>query len=114
MVAKFTASAADVERDRLHGKFADLDLGQAAISACPLRMPVRITGEVRGMKVVPRAGGSSLEVTVGDGTGEATAVFAGRRRIRGLDPGRGVVLEGVARRDHGRTLLMNPAYTLLP
>jgi hypothetical protein len=51
---------------------------------------------------------------VDDGTGEATAVFAGRPRIRGLDPGRAVVLEGVARRDHGRTLLMNPAYTLLP
>jgi len=114
MVAKFTASDADVERDRLHGRFANLELGQADICDCPLRRPVRITGEVRGMKVVPRAGGSSLEVTVDDGTGEATAVFAGRRRIRGLDPGRAVVLEGVARRDHGRTLLMNPAYTLLP
>ncbi len=29
-------------------------------------------------------------------------------------PGRGVVLEGVARKEGNRTVLLNPAYTLLP
>ena len=66
------------------------------------------------MKVVPRAGGSSLEVTVGDGTGEATAVFTGRRRIRGSTPAGAWCWRAWPASDHGRTLLMNPAYTLLP
>jgi hypothetical protein len=38
----------------------------------------------------------------------------GRHRLPGLEPGRGVVLEGVARKEGGRTVLLNPAYTLLP
>jgi hypothetical protein len=64
--------------------------------------------------VVPRAGAPTLEVTVSDGSGEAVAVFCGRRSIKGLGPGRGVLLEGVARRDATRLVLFNPSYTLLP
>jgi len=114
IVRGLTASADDLDRQRLTGRFGELDLGQAALGECPLRRPVRVTGEVAGMRVVPRAGTTSLEVSVEDGTGEATAIFSGRRRIRGLDPGRGVVLEGVARRERGRIVLLNPAYTILP
>ncbi len=40
-------------------------------------------------------------------------MFTGRRRIAGLEPGRAVMLEGVAGTGHGRLQLMNPAYTLL-
>lgn len=78
------------------------------------RGPVRIRGEVAGLQVVPRAGAPSLEVTVDDGTGRAVAVFTGRKRVGGLDPGRAVVLDGVARSERGRMVLLNPAYTLLP
>lgn len=49
-----------------------------------------------------------------DGTGTVVAIFTGRRRIRGVDPGRGVLLEGVVRKERNRALLLNPAYTLLP
>ena len=38
----------------------------------------------------------NLEVMVTDGTGTITAVFAGRRRIAGIEHGRAIVLEGVA------------------
>jgi len=78
------------------------------------RGPVRIRGEVAGLQVVPRAGAPSLEVTVDDGTGRAVAVFTGRRRVGGLDPGRPVAVEGMARREAGRLVMFNPAYTLLP
>ena len=53
-------------------------------------------------------GSPSVEVTVSDGSGRAVAVFLGRRRLHGLDPGRGVVLEGVARKEGNRTVLLNP------
>lgn len=86
---------------------------------CPVasaadRGPVRIRGEVAGLQVVPRSGAPSLEVTVDDGSGRAVAVFTGRKRVGGLDPGRPVQVEGMARRDRGRLTLINPAYTLLP
>jgi hypothetical protein len=41
-------------------------------------------------------------------------VFLGRRSLPGLEPGRGVVLEGVPRKERNRTVMLNPAYTLLP
>lgn len=75
---------------------------------------VRIRGEVAGLQVVPRAGAASLEVTIDDGSGRAVAVFTGRRKVGGLDPGRPVQVEGMARRERGRLVLINPAYTLLP
>jgi hypothetical protein len=53
-------------------------------------------------------------VTVSDGTGNAVAVFTGRSRIPGMEVGRLVLLEGVARRQDGILTVLNPAYTLLP
>lgn len=114
MVKRLSTTSEDLERERLSGRFGVLELGQVALCDCPLRTRVRVSGEVTGLKIVPRAGCPSIEVTVDDGTGTARAVFTGRRRIRGMDPGRGVVLEGVARHERNHVTLVNPAYTLLP
>ncbi len=43
----------------------------------------------------------------------AVAVFTGRRSIAGVQPGKGVALDGVARQDRNRILFLNPAYQLL-
>jgi hypothetical protein len=51
---------------------------------------------------------------VDDGTGSAVAVFTGRSRIFGIEAGRAILFEGVARRDGGQLVVYNPAYTLLP
>jgi hypothetical protein len=109
---KLGAPVAELDKMRLQDRYCGLGIGR--VSEAPLREPCRIVGEVQGLRVVPRAGSPSLEVTVSDGTGRAVAVFLGRKRLAGLDPGRGVVLEGVARKEGNRTLLLNPAYTLLP
>ena len=103
----------ELERDRLAKSFADLE-GLDPLSDVRLRCPTRVGGEVKGVRVVPRAGSPSLEVTVSDGSGEAVAVFYGRRRIRGIEVGRSLLLEGVARAERNRILIVNPAYTLLP
>ena len=66
------------------------------------------------MIVAPRNGVPNLEVMVSDGTGSITAVFAGRRRIAGIDHGRTIVLEGVPVDLADRLLIYNPAYTLVP
>lgn len=109
---RLTASVKDLDQARLKSRYEGLDITR--ISDAPLREPVRVGGEVAAMQVVPRAGSPSLEVTISDGSGRMTALFVGRRRIAGLEPGRGVLLEGVARNEKGRKVLWNPRYTLLP
>ncbi len=108
---RFSASADDLDRARLQSRYCDLGISRIAES--PLRVPVRLCGEVQSLRVVPRAGSPSLEVTVSDGSGRAVAVFTGRRRIAGLVCGRGVVLEGVSRQQGECRVLLNPAYTLV-
>lgn len=87
--------------------------GTTAIADAADRGRVTIRGEVAGLQVVPRAGAPSLEVTVDDGSGRAVAVFTGRKRVGGLDPGRALEVDGMARREGRRLVLLNPAYTLL-
>ena len=110
-VKRLTSTTEEVNLVRLQDRFCELELTGIA-DAVP-RTRVCVCGEVQAIQVVPRAGSSWLEVTVGDGTAKAVAIFTGRKRIRGLEPGRGVVLEGVAGKVDGRLQLMNPAYTLL-
>lgn len=108
---KFGQSVEEIDEQRIHARCRVLDT--VDICSAPLRERVKIGGEIQGLQVVPRAGSPSLEVTVSDGTGRAVAVFTGRRRLAGLDPGRTVVIEGVGRDERGRVLLINPAYRLV-
>jgi hypothetical protein len=109
--ARLTASVADLDRTRLHDRYVGLDI--TPLDNAPRRVPVRVGGEVQSVQVVPRNGSPSVEIVISDGHGKAVAIFLGRRRIAGMAPGRGVLLEGVGREDRGRLLLLNPAYTLL-
>jgi hypothetical protein len=86
--------------------------GATPISEVQPRRPVFVAGEVRSVRIVPRAGADALEATVTDGRSSITAVFLGRRRIRGLSPGRRVTLEGVISPSEER-YMFNPVYTLV-
>ena len=114
LVRGLAASMEDLEHERLSHRFASRPQGAVPISGVPLRRAARVLGEVSGMRVVPRAGSPWLEVTLRDGTGSLVAIFTGRRQIRGITPGRAILLDGVARSDRGRVVMLNPAYTLLP
>lgn len=105
------ADTHELEQIRLTDRYAGR--ADTAIGDAPLREGIRVAGEITSIRVVPRAGSPSLEVTVNDGTGLAVAVFTGRRAIPGISPGKGVALEGVARQDRKRILFLNPAYELL-
>ena len=107
---RLTQTTEELHAESLKARFEDPSC--SPIGEAGDRGPVRIRGEVAALQVVPRAGAPSLEATVDDGTGRAVAVFTGRKRIGGLDPGRPVLIEGMARRERGRLLLMNPSYTL--
>jgi RecG-like helicase len=105
-------TVAEVDSRRLQDRFAKIDVSQ--IVDVEERRPARFGGEVRSQHRRSADGQPLLRVTVTDGTGTAVAVFTGRSRISGLEVGRIVLLEGVARRDEGQLIVMNPAYTLLP
>lgn len=77
------------------------------------RTRVATGGEVRSVRIVPRAGAPALEVTLSDGRGSVTAVFLGRRKIAGLTPGRRIAVRGMVGRDGNQLLIYNPEYTFV-
>jgi hypothetical protein len=111
LVEKLTPKAVDaLDREKL-------DQFRSAQSCTPIdeldaRERVRVAGEVKSVRIVPRAGADALEVQVSDGHGSVTGVFLGRRKIAGLSPGRKLVMEGLTVRDGRRLLLYNPVYAL--
>jgi hypothetical protein len=108
---KLTAPVEELEQAKLQSKCAAL--GLTPMNQAPLREPIRVGGEIQKVQIVPRAGSPWLEVTVADGYGKAVGVFTGRNRIAGLSIGRNVVLEGVARKERDRLVVLNPEYTLV-
>lgn len=108
---RMTTDRNELDNERLHNRFDGLDL--VHIGDVGDRQEVRVGGEVKRMLVAPRQGVPSLEVVICDGTGDAVAVFTGRRSIGGIEHGRAVVIEGLAREERGRRIMLNPAYTLI-
>ena len=111
MVERLTKSVEDLDREHL-ADFCDARTLEP-MDQITLRQPVRVGGEVRSVRIVPRAGAPALEVTITDGRGAVVAVFLGRRKIAGMSPGRRVAIQGVAGRDANRFLVVNPIYELL-
>lgn len=97
---------------RLTDRFGDL--GLIALSEAPARTRVTVCGEVARITLKPRAGAPAMEIVIDDGTGQATVVFSGRRTVRGVGHGTGIVIEGVGFEERGRIVFLNPAYRLLP
>lgn len=89
-------------------------LGVTPLDDVEPRRPVRAAGEVRAVRIVPRAGAAAVEATISDGRGSITAVFLGRRKVGGVTPGRRLVVEGVVAVEGARAMVYNPVYRLLP
>jgi RecG-like helicase len=54
----------------------------------------------------------AMNCVVTDGTGELTLVFLGRSSVPGLRPGSRCVIEGTARTDGCRLVVLNPLYRI--
>jgi RecG-like helicase len=111
MVERLTKSVDDLDREQLT-EFCDARLFEPMDHLVP-RRPVRVGGEVRAVRIVPRAGAPALEVTLSDGRGQVVAVFLGRRKIAGMSPGRRVAVSGMIAKDGTRAVVFNPVYELL-
>ena len=111
MVERLTKPVDELDRERLT-QYCDARHFDA-MDQLVARRPVHVGGEVRAVRIVPRAGAPALEVTITDGRGQVVAVFLGRRKIAGLSPGRRIAVAGVVARDGNRALMFNPAYEFL-
>ena len=110
LVGRLTKPTEEIDRERL-GSWCS-SVGSPALDAVEERKPVRVAGEVRSIRIVPRSGADALEATISDGHSLLTAVFLGRRKILGIAPGRRVFLEGVVTKDGTTRVMYNPLYDL--
>jgi amino acid transporter len=77
------------------------------------RQRARVAGRIRSVRVQPRAGISSLECTLVDGTGQLLLVFQGRRLVPGIEPGARLIVEGIVGERNKRPAMINPVYTII-
>ena len=108
--ARLTADEQDLDSADLRSEVADA--GATAVDCCSVGAPVCIAGTLRQVVLRPLAGVPTLEAELYDGTGTVTLVWLGRRRIRGIDPGRTLVAHGRLTKRDGRPTLFNPTYEL--
>lgn len=87
-------------------------VGATPVRDCALGEPAVVAGTLRAVVLRPLAGVPTLEAELDDGTGTVTLVWLGRRRIRGIDPGRRLVARGRLTLRDGKTTLFNPEYEL--
>ena len=103
------------DEQELHGRELQseaVSAGATHVSDCCVGEPVCVAGQLRAVVLRPRAGVPTLEAELYDGTGTVTLIWLGRRRIRGIDPGRSLVARGRLTRQDGRPTIYNPSYEL--
>jgi RecG-like helicase len=113
LVSRLTKPVEEHDREKLVEFCSQLEGCQSCDTLEP-RTVGRVVGEITSVRIVPRAGAPSLEVAVSDGRGTVTAVFFGRKKIAGVNPGRRLVLEGMVAPLDNRKFMYNPVYELLP
>lgn len=109
-LSRLTADEMELESRELQDEASSA--GATHVSQCSVGAPVCVAGSLRTVVLRPRAGVPTLEAELYDGTGTVTLIWLGRRRIRGIDPGRAVVVHGRLTRQDGRPTIFNPAYEL--
>jgi len=107
---RLTAGADELLDEELQHRTAEV--GASPVSDCQVGQPVVVAGTLRAVVLRPLAGVPTLEAELYDGTGTVTLVWLGRRRIRGIDPGRALVARGRLTRREGKPTVFNPAYEL--
>ncbi|MCW2776845.1 MAG: DNA-binding protein [Frankiales bacterium] len=109
-LSRLTVDEQEIDRRDLQDEAASA--GATAVVRCTRGEPVCVAGTVKAVVLRPRAGVPTLEAEVYDGTGTVTLVWLGRRRIRGVDPGRNLVARGRMTHHEGRPAIYNPVYEL--
>lgn len=111
---RLRTSDTELDRERLR-QFCQGLPGVTSIADAVPRQEFTVAGEIKSVRIVPRAGTPSLEATVNDGTGSLVVVWTGRRQIPGVAPGKRLVVSGrgTPQGAGSRLTVLNPRYELL-
>jgi hypothetical protein len=107
---RLTADEAEMHSEAIRSESASV--GAEPVTECRVGEPVCVAGTLQAVVLRPLAGVPTLEAELYDGTGTVTLVWLGRRRIRGIDPGRSLVARGRLTEREGRMTVFNPSYEL--
>ncbi len=91
----------------------ELAPGTTPIGSLPWRTTCKIAGRVKSVRVQSLDSVPSLTARVEDASGGLVLVFAGRRSVPGMEPGRLIAAEGVVGEVGGHLAMMNPDYEFL-
>jgi hypothetical protein len=112
MLGRLTATRDELEAAELQK--GAVSAGGTPIGRCCDREMVTLNGTLRTVTLRPRAGVPALEAELYDGSGTVTLVWLGRRQIAGIEPGRGISVQGRISLNEGRPVIFNPRYELSP
>jgi hypothetical protein len=84
--------------------------GSVRIAEARPRQHAKLAGVVRRISIRPVKGFDALQVVLYDGTGDAAAVWLGRRSIPGLTLGSRLVVEGMLGEEQGMKRIVNPTF----
>lgn len=108
-----TADQADIDSANLRDS-VEL-IGASAASQCVVGEWVKVRGTIRAMRVRPQISVPMVEAELWDGTGYITLLWLGRREIKGVTPGRTLLINGrISRGPKMQPAIYNPRYELLP
>jgi len=105
------------EREALHAEELQTEIVEISakpIGDCGDREVVDVAGILRTVTLRPRGPSLTMEADLWDGTGNVTLVWLGRRDIKGIRPGRRIVVRGRVARIRGERTIYNPQYELQP
>lgn len=89
--------------------------GATPIAEVRSRDRCRVAGVIQNIRIDPREGRTSIEATIIDGSGQLIVKWWGRHDLSGIHLGTGLVVDGVAGKDHdGELVVLNPEYRLIP
>lgn len=86
--------------------------GATPIADCVAGEQVAVCGTIRSLTLRPRGGVTALEAELYDGSDRILLIWLGRRRIHGIDPGRGLLARGRATAGRDSLVVYNPGYEL--
>lgn len=88
--------------------------GAQCIDSVPHGVPVTLCGRIRATTLRPAQTCPAVEIDLYDGSGHLAVIWLGRRRIRGIEPGRTIVVHGRVTAPAGVPTMYNPRYELQP
>ncbi len=111
-IARFLASRSEVEAAEERTEVRRT--GTVPVADLADRTRVQVSGVLRSVTLRPGSQVPALEADLFDGSGVLRIVWLGRRRIRGIGPGRRLRAAGLVSLTADGPVMYNPRYELSP